>query len=229
MKLFIMDTSSQVASVAAIWEGKILGEFTIWADRTHSQRVMPMVDAFLSQMNMKIRDFDAFAVCTGPGSFTGVRIGISTIKAFAQATGKPVYTFTSMQLLASAFPEHEGIVAVALDANKDEVYFGLYKWQRGNMQTLDEGVSSLESLSERVAVAFGKMPVKWAGDAVLKHQSFFEAQVMQHANQTIAPRAKCQLSSANYVYCHKEGVGLTDYSNVPAAYFKKSQAERDMK
>lgn len=229
MTILIMDTSSQVASVSAIENDRILGEFTIWADRTHSQRVMPMVDDFLTQCGFAIEDFDAFAVCTGPGSFTGVRIGISTIKAFAQITKKPVYTFTSMQLLAGAFPEHEGLVASVIDANKDEVYYGLYMWSKGKMLTIEEGVQTICSLTDQVSQNFGQIPVKWVGDGVLKYGPHFELQVKNHSNQTLAPKGKCYLSSSNYVYFHEASIGVTDYLHVPASYFKKSQAERDVK
>jgi len=104
MKLLSIDTSTQTASVAVIESGKVIGEMMLNTPLTHSQKLMPLIESLIGQLSLKIKDFDGFCVCQGPGSFTGVRIGISTVKAFAQAHGGFVVTETSMGLLALVNP-----------------------------------------------------------------------------------------------------------------------------
>lgn len=216
MRVLFLDTSSQIASVSAFEDDKYLGEFTVFANRTHSQRVMPMIDAFLKQVDLKTADFDAFGVCVGPGSFTGVRIGISTIKAFAQVHGKPVYTLTSMALLAGQYHHHNGVIAIANVANKDEVFYGFYQCTDGLLKVLDEGVMPLEGVFD---LAMGYDEVLWAGDALEKTPP----------NGSVAIAKSMKTSSANALYWLGQIEPVASYRDVTADYFKKSQAERDLK
>ena len=101
MNILGMDTSSVNACVAVMNDEKILGEYTVSHDRTHSQIIMPMLDDMLKCCGLTIEDIDVFAVATGPGSFTGLRIGISTVKTFAQVLGKPVVGISSLESLAA--------------------------------------------------------------------------------------------------------------------------------
>lgn len=216
MRVLFLDTSSQIASVSAFEDDKYLGEFTVFANRTHSQRVMPMIDAFLKQVDLKTSDFDAFGVCVGPGSFTGVRIGISTIKAFAQVHDKPVYTLTSMALLAGHYHFHEGVIAVANIANKDEVYYGFYQCESGCLKTLQEGVLPLDAVFE-LALAYDK--ILWTGDGLVKTPPV----------GGVAAQKYMRTSSANAHFWMPSIEPAVSYRNVTADYFKKSQAERDLK
>ena len=100
MNVFAMDTSSLTASVAILNDDKLLGEYTVSNKLTHSQTVMPMTDELLKTLNMSLDDIDVFAVCVGQGSFTGLRIGMATIKTFGQALSKKDIGVTSLDAIA---------------------------------------------------------------------------------------------------------------------------------
>ena len=107
MKILAMDTSSVNATVAVCDENKILGEYTISGDRAHSQIIMPMLDELLKKCNLEIDDIDVFAVALGPGSFTGLRIGIAAVKTFASTTGKNIIGVSSLDEVACGFFEND--------------------------------------------------------------------------------------------------------------------------
>lgn len=216
MRVLFLDTSSQIASVSAFDTDTLYGEFTVLADRTHSQRLMPMIDDFLKQLDLKTSAFDAFGVCVGPGSFTGVRIGMSTVKAFAQVHNKPVYGLTSMALLAGSCHLHRGVIAVALIANKDEVYYGFYNSSDNGLSVLEEGVESPEVVETR---SKQYSDLLWIGDGASRVCN----------SGTILPLSKLRLSASNAQFWMSESIELVSYNEITAQYFKKSQAERDLK
>ena len=90
MKILGIDTSSMAASVAVIEDNKLICEYTINTKKTHSQKLMPMIENMLSLSDLSIREMDAVAICEGPGSFTGLRIGMATAKAFAHVNDIPL-------------------------------------------------------------------------------------------------------------------------------------------
>ncbi|NLD50830.1 MAG: tRNA (adenosine(37)-N6)-threonylcarbamoyltransferase complex dimerization subunit type 1 TsaB, partial [Clostridiaceae bacterium] len=90
MKILALDTSTIAATVAVIEDEKLLGEFLLNHKKTHSQKLLPMIKEIMEELELKPEDVDVFAASTGPGSFTGLRIGVTTIKAMAYALDKPV-------------------------------------------------------------------------------------------------------------------------------------------
>lgn len=232
MKCLVIDTSSHVASVAALDDGRIIGEFTVKTERTHSQRLMPMVDALLDQMGGDLSDFDAFAVCEGPGSFTGVRIGISTVKAFAQVYKKPIYTVSSMCLVAGNVSYHDGLVVSVLDANKSQVYYGIYRFEGGVLTVLTEDSTSLEALFEVVEAAYSGESVIFVGDGLEKYGEAFSALLSvasekRNRYRLASPVDNAPRASSFARVLHAAGEPV-DYLSAKANYMKKSQAERDI-
>ena len=90
MKILSIDSSSLVASCAIVEDDILLAEYTVCHEKTHSQKLMPLIDEIFKESKYKLDDIDLLACCTGPGSFTGLRIGISTVKAFSDVTKIPV-------------------------------------------------------------------------------------------------------------------------------------------
>ena len=103
MRIFAMDTSTLTATVAVLDEDKVLGEYTLCDKLTHSQTIMPMTDEILKKLNISLEDIDVFSVCVGPGSFTGLRIGMATVKTFSQALSKPIIGVSSLDAIAYNF------------------------------------------------------------------------------------------------------------------------------
>jgi len=127
VKILTIDTSSNCSSVALSDGRSLLGECILGEDRCNSGRLMDAVSSLLKAARLTPEGLDAFAVSLGPGSFTGVRVGIATVKGLALATGKPVVGFSSLAMLAMNLPFSSLPVAPLFDARKSEVYAGLYR------------------------------------------------------------------------------------------------------
>jgi tRNA threonylcarbamoyladenosine biosynthesis protein TsaB len=125
------DTSHAKGSVAVVRGKEILCEILFDAADTHSATLMPAIDSALEIAGTDVSSIDLFAVTIGPGSFTGLRIGLATVKGFAAVKHRPVVTMTSLELLAAAFPYSERIVCPVIDAYKGEVYAALYDTRSG--------------------------------------------------------------------------------------------------
>ena len=133
MKILAIDTCSRSCSVAVTDSGHLAGEVTTLRRQTHSRHLMRMVDMTLEISGASIEDIDAFAVTRGPGSFTGLRIGISTVKGLALAAEKPVVGVSSLQALAWPMAVSDGLVCALLDAGKGEVYCACYRFTNGQL------------------------------------------------------------------------------------------------
>lgn len=136
MKILAIDTSTMLGGIAIMDELNLIAETRLNVKATHSERLMTEIEHCLKQSSLKISDIDAFAVAIGPGSFTGLRIGLSTVKGLSYATGKPIASVPTLDALASNFPYSGYPVCTMLDARKKEVYAALFKWEDDNFKKL---------------------------------------------------------------------------------------------
>jgi len=127
MKILGVDTVARSCSVAIVEEAAILSEVTKVSSHTHAIHLMEMIDQALKLSRFRLNDIDGFAVTEGPGSFTGLRIGISTVKGLASATGKPAVGVSSLRVLANQLVPCSVLICPLLDARKNEVYSCLFR------------------------------------------------------------------------------------------------------
>ena len=159
MKILSIETSTMLGGVAIIDETTgLIAETRLNVKTTHSERLMTAVNNTLVQSELTLADIDVFAVAAGPGSFTGLRIGLSTVKGLSYATGKPVVTVPTLDAFAWNFPYSAYPLCLMLDARKSEVYAAVYKWEENSFSTVIECVSIrpevlLETLQGRVLFA----------------------------------------------------------------------------
>ena len=125
MKILGLDTSTMMTTCAVMEDETLLGEFSLSLDMSHSEALVPMIGELMDNLGMKIRDMDGFAVSKGPGSFTGLRIGLATAKGFAHVTDKPIVGVSSLEVLADNMYGHE-IVVPMMDARRDRVFTAIY-------------------------------------------------------------------------------------------------------
>jgi tRNA threonylcarbamoyladenosine biosynthesis protein TsaB len=136
MRILAVDTSTQTGSVAVLEADTLLAEVAVTSKETHGKRLMPAIDDTLKMAGLTIEDCEGFAVTIGPGSFTGLRIGVSTVKGLGFATKKPVTGVSTLDALAYQFPLFPDTVCPVLDARKGQIYAALYacvghmKWKR---------------------------------------------------------------------------------------------------
>ncbi|ABR47029.1 peptidase M22, glycoprotease [Alkaliphilus metalliredigens QYMF] len=138
MKILALDTSSIVGTVALLDGEKLAGEIIVNYKRTHSQQLMPMIQDLLESCALKPKDIDVFAVSLGPGSFTGLRIGVSTMKAMAQALDKPIVGISTLDGLAFNLLYSQGIICPIIDAQRDMVYTASYRWSGEDFQQVKD-------------------------------------------------------------------------------------------
>ena len=171
MRVLAIDTSSNVATVAVMEDELLLGEYILNHKKTHSQKIMTMIEQILSELELTVQDIDIFAAAIGPGSFTGLRIGVATVKALAHATGKPVVSVGTLEALAYNVPYAEHIIVPIMDARRDNVFTASYIWDEGFKEIGEpEAISideCLESCGEFLDTIF-------VGDGVKVHREYIK-------------------------------------------------------
>jgi tRNA threonylcarbamoyladenosine biosynthesis protein TsaB len=140
MRILSIDTSTPACSIALSDDGKLRGELNVESEETHSVRLLPGIDALLRSCGRSLRDIDAFAVICGPGSFTGVRIGLTTIKGLAETLAKPVIPVTAFEAWVEKFSGQQGVVVPVIDARRDEIYGAAYSRNGEDVTLLNAGV-----------------------------------------------------------------------------------------
>ena len=223
MKIFAVDTSSAVASAAVIDGDKLLCEFTLNNGLTHSQTLMPMVKEVFEKSGLSANDIDLFAVCEGPGSFTGLRIGITTAKGLAHAVNKQIVGVNTLEAMCYNLPFCPYLISPIMDARRGEVYNGFYKFIDGKLEEicppraipLSECLEEIKKMGEKTVFLGDGVPVfRNEIENSLKDLALFSPQGadMQRAS-SVAEAAKYKISQK--------------YSELVPKYLRKSQAERE--
>ena len=150
MKILAVDTATKSCSVAIVDKGSLLAEMTVMNEETHSKHLLEMVCSVMKHSGLNLSDLDGFAVTRGPGSFTGLRIGISSVKGFAAAQGKPIVGVSSLDALARQVPFSPYLIYSLIDARRDEVYLSRYRYKDENLkkESKEKAVSPKDALDE---------------------------------------------------------------------------------
>jgi tRNA threonylcarbamoyladenosine biosynthesis protein TsaB len=162
MRILAVETSTMAGSVALLDGVRVVGQSVLNVALTHSERLMAMVDRLLHDCDWEIERLDGLAVSIGPGSFTGLRVGVATIKGLALALGLPVAPVPTLDALAWNVPFADAAICPILDARKSEVYLCLYRWHEDRI----ERTSDYLALAPRVAAERVTPPVIVLGDGV---------------------------------------------------------------
>lgn len=147
MKILAVDTATAVCSVAILEDKNVILEKTLETVNTHSVTLMPLIQEVLSECNLSLSDIDLFACDKGPGSFTGIRIGLSTIKAFCDITNKPCVGITSLEGFAYKVYNTDYYICSLLNANHGNAYCGIFNFDNGKLvQTHDYFFDSIDNI-----------------------------------------------------------------------------------
>ena len=151
MKILAFETSAKAASVAITDNGKLLGESYQNTGLTHSQTLMVMAEDLLKTCNLTVKDVEAVAVAAGPGSFTGVRIGVAAAKGFAWGGELPCYGVSTLEAMAHSLGAYQGYVVPAMDARRSQVYTAIFHAEKGVLFRVEDDMAiSLEELGEKI-------------------------------------------------------------------------------
>lgn len=231
MKILAIDSSGLVATVAIVEDQNLIAEYTIHHKKTHSQTLMPMLEEVKNMVELDLKSIDAIAVASGPGSFTGLRIGASTAKGLAMGLGKPIVEVPTLEGMAYQMYGSQSLVCPIMDARRNQVYTGLYQFVQDEngyrMETVKEGCACDIMECIQVANSF-EQPVMFLGDGV----PVFEALIREHATVDVyfAP-AHRSLQSAAAVGAlaieYAKAGRFTEAKEHAPEYFRMSQAERE--
>lgn len=166
MKVLALDSSATSASVALVDNEFILGEFYINTSLTHSQTLMMMIKSLLDNTKTNVEDIDAFAVSVGPGSFTGVRIGVSAIKGMAYALNKPCIPVSTLYAMAFNLSGlGDSLICAVMDARCNQVYNAFFNIFNGSIDRIEEDRAiKIEDLKNDILNKYNNKIINLVGD-----------------------------------------------------------------
>jgi tRNA threonylcarbamoyladenosine biosynthesis protein TsaB len=225
MFILAVDTTTFAGSASLLKNKRLLGEVNLDSSVTYSERLLPAVHFLLESNNLEIKDITGFALAAGPGSFTGIRIGVSTVKSFAFATGKPVAPVSGLKALALKMQHPQSRLLCPLnDAKKNELYSALFESKKGRLhEVIPQGAYSPDEL-------FSLLPsnriIYFLGSGV----NLYREKIIEYF------RDKARFSSRSFFISYE--IGLLGYEilkkekglearEVKPLYLRKSQAEEN--
>lgn len=217
-----LDTTALIASAAITKNGKLLCEYTVNSGNTHSVTLLPMITHMLETVKLTPSDIDLYAVSAGPGSFTGVRIGVATAKGLAFADNTACIGVSSLEAMAENLRGLEGIICPVINARRSQVYTALFECKNGEIKRLSEDTTMLISELEE---ALGEYPSVWfTGDA-------YDMVSYMSKNETPANLRVCNAygvaAAGERIYTASEDKTQFTDVNLSPIYLKKPQAERE--
>ena len=167
MKILALDSSGLVATVAIVEDNQTIAEYTVNYKKTHSQTLLPMLDEIVKMTEFDLTTIDAIAVAGGPGSFTGLRIGSATAKGLGLALDKPLIHIPTVDALAYNLYGNSGLICPIMDARRNQVYTGIYRFAHNAFEVLEEQmaidvqelIGKLNAYGEKVTFLGDGVPV----------------------------------------------------------------------
>ncbi|WP_094603417.1 tRNA threonylcarbamoyladenosine biosynthesis protein TsaB [Sporomusa silvacetica DSM 10669] len=218
MPILAIDTATLVSSVAIATTDTLVAELMIQTRKTHSERLMPHIASLLNMAEITQTSLKAVAVSIGPGSFTGLRIGLATAKALTYALNIPLIGVPTLAALAFSCPVPGVILAPMLDAQKGNVYVGLYEWREDAVYEIQPPRVLAFAAAQAELVKLEK-PALMLGEAAVMHKADIVHPVPPHV---IMPRAGSVAVMAQVMY----GQGIRhDVAALEPLYIRRSEAE----
>ena len=222
MRILVIDTSGPVCGTAVMDEDKVYSEYTAQNKNTHSASLMPMIEAALNAAGTELKELDAIAAVTGPGSFTGVRIGVATAKGLAHGAGLPCIPVDALEALAVSAGDFDGVVCPIQDARAGQVYGAVFR--EGKRLTGDEPMK-LEDYLEQ-AEKLGRRFL-FLGDGAPVHRETISARLGEKAVFAPVFRNYLRPSAAGWIALNRGE--RTDYLGLEATYLRPPNAQKNKK
>ena len=211
MKVLAIDTSSKLCSVAILEDTNLIKKLELDNGLTHSETLMPLIKQLLNECKLSLNDIDLLVSDIGPGSFTGIRIGVSTCKAFSDSLNIPCVGVSSLEVLAYNIKD-DGIICSTIDCKNDNCYFALYQLSNGVYSVLEEPCAkSVNEVLKLLNNQYSDKNISFVGDGIPSH------------------------SIDTFNYLNVENLGIAGYKkfiaqnkigeNILPLYLKKPQAQ----
>ena len=221
MKILALETSAKSVSCAVTENGAPLASAYQCTGLTHSRTLMPMVEDMLKNAELTLDDMDLIAIANGPGSFTGLRIGIAAVKGLAWAADKPCCGVSTLQAMACSVSHMEGLIIGAMDARRDQIYNALFEAKDGSLTRLcEDRAVGLDELCRQLKDDARRKIVLGDGGRLCRDY------LMQHG-------ILCELAPTPLLYQNAVGVALAaqqgewvSAQELSPVYLRPAQAER---
>lgn len=229
MKILSLECSASPASVCVTENGRILSSSFINVKMTHSQTLLPMVKNSLDAAGIKLDDIDAFAISSGPGSFTGIRIGIAAVKGLAFKDDVPCVAVSTLEAMAQLFINENALICAVMDARCNQVYNALFKVENGQISRLcDDRALLCQELKEELEKNYSNEKIIITGDGA----DLFYSYVLENNNISLAPEHLKYQNAIGVAFAAETAI-QKDGTLSPAAllpkYLRLPQAERELK
>lgn len=225
MRLLAFESSAKAAGVAVLEDGRLLGEYFQNSGQTHSRTLMQMAQNLIENCDLTAQDIDACAVADGPGSFTGVRIGVAAAKGFCWGRELPCYGVSTLEAMARGAAMADGVLCCCMDARRSQVYNALFEVQDGILRRLcEDRAISLEELGE--ALQKIEKPIFLVGDGALLCYTTLLERLPQ---LRLLPEHLRQQRASGVALCAYESFlsgAAADAASLAPNYLRLSQAER---
>ena len=223
MLTLAFESSAKPASVAVCSEEVLLGQYFQNSGLTHSRTLLAMAESLLRNLDLSVSDIELVSVARGPGSFTGVRIGVSAAKGLAWGLDVPICGVSSLEAMAYQVQTEQALICPVMDARRGQVYNGVFRWDGGNLARIREDRAiSLEDLASDIA-SFG-LPVLLLGDGAEISWEHFAGNGLD-----------CEMAPVLLRYQTAYGVALAALKgtrippiDLEPSYLRPSQAEREL-
>ncbi|MBS4210506.1 tRNA (adenosine(37)-N6)-threonylcarbamoyltransferase complex dimerization subunit type 1 TsaB [Bacillus sp. FJAT-50079] len=181
MRLLAIDTSNDVLGIALLQKERVIGEYITNLKKNHSIRLMPAIERLLLECNVTPAELDKIVVAKGPGSYTGVRIGVTVAKTMAWSLGIPLSAVSSLAVLAAAPKYFTGYISPLFDARRGLIYTGLYRYNEGSLEVVkaDRNIEAKEWALECKSM---NEPILFIGNDVPLHKETFDHHLKHQAN-----------------------------------------------
>lgn len=225
MKILAIESSALTASVAICEDDLPIAEMTLQTGNTHSDTLLPMVEELLAHAGLSVQDIDLFAVPVGPGSFTGIRIGVSLIKGLAFDSEKPCVGTSSLEGMAYNLAGFPGILCPVMDARRNQLYNALFRFENGELVRLTEDrLIPADQLAAELSAYAEPVILTGEGSAILQNCAPDALKLILPSPLMATQNAVGVAMLARKLYL--SGQAVSDGELLPV-YLRPSQAERE--
>ncbi|WP_250672889.1 tRNA (adenosine(37)-N6)-threonylcarbamoyltransferase complex dimerization subunit type 1 TsaB [Paraclostridium ghonii] len=224
MRILGIDTSTNSTSVCIIEDDKLICEYTVNTKKTHSQKLMVMIESMVKESDLNIKDIDAIAICIGPGSFTGLRISMATAKAIAQVRNLPIIAVNSLESLAFNMNLCDKIICPILDAQRNQVYTGKYIFENGEFKTIEDvKVVTIDELIDELSKTNKEFIIVGEATNLYKEKldNLKNTYIASVSNNVSKASSLCAIAYMKF----KKDIDVHNCYTINPMYIRKSQAE----
>lgn len=230
MRILALECSAKSVSAALAEDGILIGESFLNVNQTHSETLMPLCEQMLRNASLTLKDIDALAITPGPGSFTGVRIGVSLVKGLAFANNMPVFCFSALEAMAlelSGMPFFEGIICPLMDARCNQFYNAIFKIKNKKIErAVEDRIILADSLAKELEIKYNGTNTVILGDG---SKLFYKTVLPAENIQLMPEHLLMQRAAAMAVFASEDSCGKVPVTPdlLKPVYLRKSQAERE--